>query len=350
MPPSSVRRRPRPDLRAGRGEASEAEQGEQPGGSTGRSGERRRVSGRRGTGTPCGLRDASGRSKDASHPPESCTVRGGGPAAIVRCGRPESRRPPCRFLRSRARDPSLPRPALRRATIADPALVVAPPYDVIDPAEHERLLARHPANVVRLDLPATSSATSPTTGIGARPGRWRRGAPTGRCTRIRIRRSTSTSRRIGSRGPTWSRTQRGFFARLRLEAFGAGAGVLPHERTMAAPREDRYKLLRATGVNTSPVVGLYDDPTGAGRPVLDELTGARRRRRPGRRRRRPPSTLGGPGRRGRGRGRRAAPRPPPPAGRSRSPTAITATRRRCAIATNGGCRARARRTRRSTTS
>ena len=39
------------------------------------------------------------------------------------------------------------------ATIADPALVVAPPYDVIDEAQRRRLLARHSANVVRLDLP-----------------------------------------------------------------------------------------------------------------------------------------------------------------------------------------------------
>mgnify|MGYP000288825590 CR=1 FL=1 len=58
------------------------------------------------------------------------------------------------------------------------------------------------------------------------------------------------------------RTQRGFFARLQLEAFGPDAGVLPHERTLSGPREDRYKLLRATGVNTSPVIVLFDDPGG----------------------------------------------------------------------------------------
>ena len=59
------------------------------------------------------------------------------------------------------------------------------------------------------------------------------------------------------------RTQRGYFARLRLEPFGPDGGVLPHERTLAGPREDRYRLLRATGVNTSPVVVLYRDPSGA---------------------------------------------------------------------------------------
>jgi uncharacterized protein (DUF1015 family) len=62
-------------------------------------------------------------------------------------------------------------------------------------------------------------------------------------------------------GTDTERRQRGFFARLRLEAFGEG-GVLPHERTMTGPKEDRYKLLRATGVNTSPVVVLFDDAGG----------------------------------------------------------------------------------------
>ena len=48
-------------------------------------------------------------------------------------------------------------------------------------------------------------------------------------------------------GTSARRVQRGFYARLRLEAFGPGAGVLPHERTLAGPKEDRYKLMRATG-------------------------------------------------------------------------------------------------------
>ncbi len=47
--------------------------------------------------------------------------------------------------------------------------------------------------------------------------------------------------------------------------------MLPHERTLAAAREDRYRLLRATGVNTSPVVGLYDDPSGRASAILATL-------------------------------------------------------------------------------
>ena len=158
------------------------------------------------------------------------------------------------------------------ATIADPALVVAPPYDVIGPADHERLLAAHPANVVRLDLPRDELGDEP-------DDRYRRAART-----LAAWRSDGTLHKdphpsiyvyeqtYRVPGTDAVRTQRGYFARLRLEPFGEGAGVLPHERTMAAPREDRYKLLRATGVNTSPVVALYDDVAGAGRAVLDELS------------------------------------------------------------------------------
>jgi len=53
--------------------------------------------------------------------------------------------------------------ALRYATDAIPDIgaVVAPPYDVIGPDEHARLLARHPANVVRLDLPSAEPGDEP---------------------------------------------------------------------------------------------------------------------------------------------------------------------------------------------
>ena len=157
------------------------------------------------------------------------------------------------------------------ATIADPSLVVAPPYDVIDPAEHERLLARHPANVVRLDLPREEAGDEP-------DDRYRRAARTlaGWRSDGTLHKDPHPSIYVYAQdyrvpGTDVVRTQRGFFGRLRLEAFGSGSGVLPHERTMAGPKEDRYKLLRATGVNTSPVVGLYEDAEGTGRPVLDAV-------------------------------------------------------------------------------
>jgi len=163
--------------------------------------------------------------------------------------------------------------ALRYATdaIPDIAAVVAPPYDVIGPEEHARLLARHPANVVRLDLPSAEPGDEP-------DERYRRAART-----LAAWRSDGTLHK-DPRSAVYvyeqtyrvpdtdvERTQRGFFGRLRLEAFGPDAGVLRHERTLEGPREDRYRLLRATGVNTSPVVALYDDPSGTSSAVLATL-------------------------------------------------------------------------------
>src|SRR5664279_442233 len=39
------------------------------------------------------------------------------------------------------------------ASRVDPSMVVAPPYDVIDPEERALLAARHSANAVRVELP-----------------------------------------------------------------------------------------------------------------------------------------------------------------------------------------------------
>src|SRR5204863_6921362 len=49
----------------------------------------------------------------------------------------------------------------------------------------------------------------------------------------------------------------------------------PHERTLAGPREDRYKLLRATGANLSPVVGMYEDRSGRACQLLAEVAEGR---------------------------------------------------------------------------
>ena len=191
---------------------------------------------------------------------------------------PEGSVPILRPFRALRFDPS---------SVGDLAAVVAPPYDVIGPAEREPLIARHPANVVRLDLPAEESGDGP-------DDRYRRAART-----LAAWRSDGTLRKdphpsiyvyeqtYRVPGTDTERVQRGYFARLRLESFGADGGILRHERTLSGPREDRYKLLRATGVNTSPVIGLFEDRSG----TPSSNRGRAARGRPDGRRRRPSSAL-----------------------------------------------------------
>jgi uncharacterized protein (DUF1015 family) len=163
--------------------------------------------------------------------------------------------------------------ALRYAsdTIADLGAVVAPPYDVLTAADRAHYLARDPRNVVRLDAPIEEAGD-------AEDERYRRAARTlaGWRSDGTLHKDPRPSIYVHEQiyrvpGTDVERTQRGFFARLRLEPLEPGSGVLPHERTLAAAREDRYRLLRATGVNTSPVIGLYDDPSGRAGEILATL-------------------------------------------------------------------------------
>lgn len=51
----------------------------------------------------------------------------------------------------------------------------------------------------------------------------------------------------------------GLFAALTLESSGRRE-ILPHEKTLSAPKEDRMKLLKSLGANTSPVLLTFADP------------------------------------------------------------------------------------------
>jgi uncharacterized protein (DUF1015 family) len=148
------------------------------------------------------------------------------------------------------------------AVVGDMSRVVCPPYDVIGPELQATLLARHPYNAVRIDLPEVQAGEEP-------DDRYRRVSRTVASWRVDgiLRQDGAASIYLYEQtyripGGNRTRTQRGFFARLKLEDLVPGSGVMPHERTLSAPKEDRYKLLRATGMNTSPVVGLYTDTSG----------------------------------------------------------------------------------------
>jgi uncharacterized protein (DUF1015 family) len=166
-----------------------------------------------------------------------------------------------------------------RALRFDPAVagdlnsVVCPPYDVIGPELQRRLLDRSPRNAVRLDLPESLPGDDPDARY-RRAGKlladWRADGTlhTDSYPGIYVYEQAYTVP-----GSHSERTQVGFFGRLRLEPFGPGSGVLPHERTLSAPKEDRYKLMKATNVNTSPVIGLYED-AGESAAALRAITTA----------------------------------------------------------------------------
>src|SRR3984957_4716101 len=145
--------------------------------------------------------------------------------------------------------------------------VVAPPYDVIDAEQRARLEARSPYNVVRIDLPEGGD------------DRYQRSAHTldeWRREGVVVRDAAPALWTLAQdyTGPDGRpRTRQGFFARVRVEDYGAGR-VRPHQRTHRGPKEDPPRLTRATRANLSPIFSLYSDPAGAAWAALQNAPDA----------------------------------------------------------------------------
>jgi uncharacterized protein (DUF1015 family) len=142
--------------------------------------------------------------------------------------------------------------------------LVAPPYDVIDAAQRERLAAQSPFNVVEVDLP--QGEPDPYARAAELLEQWRMQSIVVRDSQPALWALTQTF--TGPGGAT--RTRHGFFCKVRLTDYGPGL-VRPHERTHPAAKEDRLRLMRATRANLSPIFSLYSDPAGDAWSALEPL-------------------------------------------------------------------------------
>jgi len=156
--------------------------------------------------------------------------------------------------------------ALRYDTSAVPDLsaVLCPPYDVINASQREDLSSRDPRNAVHVELPDSYESAAATLAAWQADG-----------TLLRDERPIIYVYEQQYAAPGGTATAaRGFFCRLRLEPYGPGSGVLPHEHTMSGPKEDRFRLMSAVKANLSPVLFLYDDAAGgqAADRLVSEVT------------------------------------------------------------------------------
>lgn len=148
--------------------------------------------------------------------------------------------------------------ALRYAR-PDLTSVLVPPYDVISPEERQRYWSGDPHHAIRLELtrdPGDEAATDYSE-VAETLAAWQSEGALARDAEPAIY-------GLGERfaGPDGTPLVReGFFAALQLEDYGRRV-VLPHERTMAGPKRDRMKLLRATRANLSVIFMLYEDREG----------------------------------------------------------------------------------------
>jgi uncharacterized protein (DUF1015 family) len=144
----------------------------------------------------------------------------------------------------------------RAVRYADPSpAVVAPPYDVISPAERDELAARDPHNVVHLTL------AEPEEQAGRRFREWLAAGVL-----VVEDEPALWALRQDYVGPDGvARRREGIVASLRVEPYESGV-VLPHERTHAGPKESRLRLLRAARAQLEPIFLLYDGAAPARPP------------------------------------------------------------------------------------
>lgn len=140
------------------------------------------------------------------------------------------------------------------------SLTIAPPYDVISEEGKDRLHHQSPYNIVRIILGQTKPEDS------AEQNQYTRAAEFLQTwLREGILQQDQESCLYAMEdeytlpGCGKKSIRHGFMALVKLEDFGTGQ-ILPHEKTLSAPKEDRLRLIRTCRTNLSPIFGFYSDP------------------------------------------------------------------------------------------
>jgi uncharacterized protein (DUF1015 family) len=148
--------------------------------------------------------------------------------------------------------------------VKDVSKVVAPPYDVIDPAYQHALHERDPHNIIRLELGLDRPDDDPSENRYTRARGslhdWLRTGVLRRDPLPALYVYTIDYRPPGGENG-WQKTLKGFLATVELEEFGTGR-IFPHENTRSAAKADRLELLKACRANFSPIFSLFSDEEG----------------------------------------------------------------------------------------
>ena len=144
-----------------------------------------------------------------------------------------------------------------RSLVGDPATVICPPYDIINPQMQSELYQESEYNFVRVEfnreLPEDTDRDNRYTRAAATLEQWLKQGI------LKIDKAPAIylhDHCFTHQGKEYRR--RGIIARVRLEKWDKMV-VRPHENTMSRPKSDRLSLLWALQANTSPVFALYED-------------------------------------------------------------------------------------------
>ena len=143
--------------------------------------------------------------------------------------------------------------------------LLAPPFDIIGERERERLAGLSPHNAVRLEL--AEEGPDRYDAVAAELDRWVTGGVLERDAEPMLYVYEQVFVEAGS-----ARRRRALICGVESQPWEEGA-VLPHEFTMSAPKEDRLRLLQATGTQFSPIFMLARDRSGQLQTLLASVAG-----------------------------------------------------------------------------
>ena len=144
----------------------------------------------------------------------------------------------------------LPFPVLRYnpESVPDLDAVISPPYDIISPADQKRIHEKHALNAIHLDFgletPDDNDQRNRYTRAAATLEAW---VDNG-VLQPEDRPALYLCREDFLLGDGSTTSREGFIALVRLADFSEGV-VLPHAETPSGPKQDRLRLLQATGAN-----------------------------------------------------------------------------------------------------
>lgn len=137
--------------------------------------------------------------------------------------------------------------------------LVAPPYDVIDDEQLSALYEQHINNIVRMELNRTTEQDQPQNNRYTRARRYLMDWLAEGELLIEAAPTLYVHEQNFEDEDGRAITRRGFIGLVELAEYDERI-VLPHERTLRGPKEDRLALMKATECNLSQIFMLYDDP------------------------------------------------------------------------------------------
>lgn len=145
--------------------------------------------------------------------------------------------------------------------------LIAPPYDVISPAQRARYAAQDAHNIVHLMLPEATAGGDRYAHAAALLKEWRAAGVLARDPEPAVYvLAQDFALPSGER-----RSRLGVFVALAAEGYEPRR-VRPHERTHAGPKADRLALLRATGTSLESIFVLAPDPDGGFAAAVRQAT------------------------------------------------------------------------------